>query len=205
MFTKMKNIDTAFRFARLFNFCFLGACVVVCCFMIYNMNQTLSASRGKVYVLVNGQLVQALSGARDIPVEVRDHVRSFHQLFFTLSPDEKAIQSQVTRALYLADGSARRIYQNMKESGYYSNLISGNISQSIEIDSIALDMNTVPLSFKCIGRQTITRPTSILTRSIVTQGFVRTGLVQSDNNNHGFMIEKWEIVENADIKTLIRP
>lgn len=204
MFTKMKNIDTAFRYTRLFNFCFLGACLVISCFMIYSSNKTLSANRGKVYVMVNGKMVEAVAMNRDIPVEIRDHIRTFHRLFFTLSPDEKAIQSQMTKALYLADGSARRVYQNMKEAGYYSNLISGNISQEIEIDSVELDMNTAPYRFRCAGKQIITRPTSILTRSIITQGYVRIGIVQSDNNNHGFMIEKWEIIENDDIRTMTR-
>lgn len=204
MFTKMKNIDTAFRYTRLFNFCFLVACVLLCCFMIYSMNKTLSENRGKVYVMVNGKLVEAIATERNIPVEIRDHLQDFHRLFFTLSPDDKAIQTQVTKALYLADGSARRIYQNMKEAGYYSNLISGNISQAIEIDSIAVDMQSAPYRFRCSGKQIITRPTSVLTRSIITQGYVRIGLVQSDNNNHGFMIERWEIVENEDLKTLIR-
>ena len=204
MFTKMKNIDTAFRYTRLFNLIFLAGCIVICCFMAYSTSKTLSENRGKVYVMVNGKLVEALAMNRDIPVEIRDHVRTFHTLFFTHSPDEKAIQAQITKALYLADASARRQYQNMKEAGYYSNLISGNISQTIEIDGIELDMNTAPYRFRCSGRQIITRPTSVLTRSIVTQGYVRTGLVQSDNNNHGFLIERWEIISNQDIKTSSR-
>ena len=41
------------------------------------------------------------------------------------------IQSNITKALYLADGSAKRQYENLKENGYYSNIISGNISQQI--------------------------------------------------------------------------
>ncbi|MFT3947166.1 MAG: conjugative transposon protein TraK [Agriterribacter sp.] len=204
MFTKMKNIDTAFRYTRVFNFCFLGACVIISCFMIYSTNKTISASKGKVYVMVSGKLVEAVAVSRDIPVEIRDHIRTFHSLFFTLSPDDKAIQSQVAKALYLADASARRVYQNMKEAGYYSNLISGNIAQTIEIDSIDVDMRTAPYRFRCAGKQIITRPTSVLTRSIITQGYVRTGLVQSDNNNHGFIIEKWEIIENGDIRTITR-
>lgn len=204
MFTKMKNIDTAFRFARRFNFLFLVGCVVLCCFVVYSTQRTISENRGKVYVLVNGKLVEALATERDLPVEIRDHIRMFHTYFFTLSPDDKAIQTQVARALYLADGSARRQYQNMKEAGYYSSLISGNISQAIEIDSIRLDMQAMPYRFTCSGVQTITRPTSILTRRIITQGYVRTGLVQSDNNNHGFLIERWEVVANEDMKVVNR-
>lgn len=204
MFTKMKNIDTAFRSIRLFMIVFLIACTLLCGYIVYSTHATLAAGRGKVYVLVNGQLVDAVARDRDYNVELRDHIRSFHELFFTLSPDEQAIQSQITKALYLADGSARRMYQNMKESGYYSNLISGNISQVIEIDSISVDMNSAPYRFRCSGQQVITRPTSILMRSIVTQGYVRTGLVQSDHNNHGFLIERWEIIENRDVKTINR-
>lgn len=201
MFKRMKNIDTAFRYVRLFTIIIVTGSLLLCGYMAHRTSATLIAGRGKVYVLVNGKLVEAIAEDRNLPVELRDHIRTFHTLFFTLSPDEKAIQSQITKALYLADGSARRIYQNMKEAGYYNNMISGNISQAIEIDSIELDMAKAPYPFRCTGRQYITRPTSVLTRSITTQGYIRTGLVQSDNNNHGFLIERWEIVSNPDIKT----
>ncbi|WP_018629618.1 conjugative transposon protein TraK [Niabella aurantiaca] len=201
MFRKMKNIDTAFRYVRLFTLVIVTGNLLLCGYIVYRTNVTLTANKGKVYVMVNGKLVEAVAMERNIPVELRDHIRTFHTLFFTLSPDEKAIQAQITKALYLADGSARREYQNLKEAGYYSNLISGNISQTIDIDSIELDMGVTPYKFRCIGRQYITRPTSVLTRSIVTQGYVRTGMIQSDNNSHGFLIERWEIVSNNDIKT----
>lgn len=204
MFSKMKNIDTAFRYIRVFNIAFLGGCVIICSFFIYQMNITLSENRGKVYVLINGKLIEAVAKDRDYLVEIRDHVKTFHTLFFTLAPDDKAIQSQVTKALYLADGSAKRVYQNLKEAGYYHNLIAGNISQAIEIEDITVDMSVAPFRFSCTGQQIITRPTSVLTRNIITHGYVRTGLVQSDNNNHGFLIERWEIIENKDIKTVSR-
>lgn len=200
MFKKMKNIDTAFRQVRLFTMMVVSGCVLLCVFVIYRTTKVLTVNSGKVYVLVNGKLVEAVAEKRNVPVELRDHIRTFHTLFFTLSPDEKAIQQQVTRALYLADGSARRIYQNMKEAGFYNNLISGNISQTIEIENIDVDMAKAPYRFRCVGKQYITRPTSILVRAIVTEGHIRTGLVQSDNNTHGFLIERWEIVENNDVK-----
>lgn len=40
------------------------------------------------------------------PVEAREHIRRFHELFFSLSPDKSAIESNVQRALYLSDESA---------------------------------------------------------------------------------------------------
>lgn len=204
MFTKMKNIDTAFRYMRTFSLFFLCGCVLLCGYMMYSTQKTLTATRGKIYVLVNGKLVEALAIDRDIPVELRDHISTFHHLFFTLSPDDKAINAQINKALYLADNSARRMFQNIKESGYYNSLIAGNISQTISTDTIALDMTRMPYRFTFTGTQLITRPTSLVTRSITTQGLIRTGLVQSGNNNHGFLIEKWEILQNTDIKTETR-
>ncbi|MCH5597931.1 conjugative transposon protein TraK [Niabella ginsengisoli] len=200
MFEKMKNIDTAFRQVRLFTMLIVMGAIIISVFVIYRTTKVLAVNNGKVYVLVNGKLVEAIAQKRNIPVELRDHIRTFHTLFFTLSPDEKAIRQQITKALYLADGSAQRIYQNMKEAGFYNNLISGNISQTIEIEHIEVDTDKKPYRFRCTGKQYITRPTSTLIREIITAGTIRTGLVQSDNNTHGFLIERWEIVDNKDIK-----
>ena len=103
------------------------------------------------------------------------------------------------RALYLADGTARRVYDNMKESGYYAGVISANISQRLSIDSIRLDLAGYPYAFRCYGQETIVRTTSVVTRSLVTEGYLRN-VSRSDNNPHGFLIERWTILENRDIK-----
>lgn len=49
------------------------------------------------------------------PVEAREHIRRFHELFFTLSPDKSAIESNIQRALYLSDESAIGYYRNLQE------------------------------------------------------------------------------------------
>jgi conjugative transposon TraK protein len=199
MFSKMKNIDSAFRHIRLFSLSFLLGCVVISCFMIYHTNKEVRRLRGKVYVLVNGKLVEALMMDRNIPVELRDHLYTFHRLFFTLSSDEKAIQQNISKALYLADESALIQYENLKEAGYYNNIISANITQTFQLDSISLDMNKAPYYFKCYGKLMLKRTTSTVMRNLITDGFLRTGLLQSDNNNHGFLIERWNIIDNRDI------
>jgi conjugative transposon TraK protein len=124
----------------------------------------------------------------------------FHYNFFTLDPDEKVIQSNITKALYLADATAKRQYDNLKENRYYSNVISGNISQTIDIDSIRININQYPFHFKCYARQRLIRTTSIVTRSLITEGYLRN-VSRSDHNPHGFLIEKWSTFENKDIKT----
>ena len=126
-------------------------------------------------------------------------VADFHAYFFTLDPDEKFIKAGLDRALYLADGSAKRVYDNLRESGYYASVIGANISQRIMVDSISLDMNGYPFYFRCYGTETITRSTSIVTRDLVTEGWLRE-VNRSDNDPHGFLVERWSILENRDLK-----
>ena len=66
------------------------------------------------------------------PVEAREHIRRFHELFFTLSPDKSAIESNIQRALYLSDESAIGYYRNLQEKGYFNRMIAGNISKTLE-------------------------------------------------------------------------
>ena len=205
MFKKMKNIDTAFRYVRGFTMLVIVGCVVICCFTLYKSYSLVAEMQSKIYILANGKALEAYASERkdNIPVEARDHVKVFHRLFFTLDPDDKAIQATITKALYLADGSAKRIYDDLKENGYYAGLISGNVNQTISVDSVAIDINEYPYRFRCYATQNIVRPTSITTRSLITEGALRN-VSRSDNNPHGFLIERWNIIENSDLKTVSR-
>lgn len=200
MFSKMKNIDTAFKYVRGFTMLVVAGSVVICCFTLYKSFQTVAKMQDKVYILAAGKALEAYASERkdNLPVEARDHVRTFHQFFFTLDPDEKVIKTNITKALYLADESAKRIYDDLKENGFYSGIISGNISQTIQIDSVAVDIRDYPYRFKCFARQNIIRTTSILKRNLITQGSLRN-VSRSDNNPHGFLIERFNTIENTDL------
>jgi conjugative transposon TraK protein len=202
MFKKMKNIDTAFRHVRGFSMLVIVGCVLICCFALYKSFSLVSQMQGKVYILANGKALEAYASDRkdNIPVEAKDHVKTFHQLFFTLDPDDKVIKTNLTKALYLADASAKREYDNLKENGYYSGIISGNISQAIKVDSVSIDIDQYPYRFRCYATQSIIRTTSIVSRSLITEGALRN-VSRSDNNPHGFLIERWNTIENRDIKT----
>ncbi len=205
MFKKMKNIDTAFRHIRAFTMLVIAGCVVICCYALYKSFSLVSQMQSKIYILANGKALEAYASDRkdNIPVEAKDHVKTFHTLFFTLDPDDKAITANITKALYLADGSAKRAYDDLKENGYYAGLISGNVNQTIAVDSVAVDINEYPYKFRCYATESIIRPTSITTRSLVTEGGLRN-ISRSDNNPHGFLIERWSTIDNRDLKTVSR-
>lgn len=202
MFQQLKNIDSAFKHNRLFSFLLMAISGVVCCYTVFKSYQLISETQARIYILSNGKALEAWSAERkdNIPVEAKDHVRMFHHHFFTLDPDDRVIQSNITKALYLADASAKRQYDNLKENRYYSNVISGNISQEIAFDSITISIDQYPFYFKCYAKQKLIRTTSIVTRLLVTEGYLRN-VSRSDNNPHGFLIEKWNTLQNHDLKT----
>ena len=202
MFSKTKNIDSAFKHIKYFSLLIIATCVFISAFVMYNSYKLAAETQEKIYILANGKALEAYSADRkdNIPVEARDHVRMFHHYFFTLDPDEKVILANITKALYLADGSAKKQYDNLKENSYYSSIMSGNISQEINVDSVYVDINRYPFYFRCYSTQKIIRPTTIVSRNLITEGFLRN-VSRSDNNPHGFLIEKWSTLENKDIKT----
>ena len=205
MFPKTQHIENAFQTIRLFTIIVVCGSFAVSGFTIWLAERIVGHMQDKVYVLAEGKALEAMAADRreNLAAEARDHIRTFHQAFFSLDPDEKVINANIGRALYLADASARHTYENLKENGYYSGIIAGNISETLAIDSIVLDTRTYPLYFRCYGTEKIVRPTSAVTRTLVTEGWLRN-TDRSDNNPHGFLIEKWTILDNSDLKVETR-
>lgn len=201
MFKQLKNIDTAFQHVKRFSYLFLAANVLVMCFGIYKFSQVIRLERQTVHILYHGKVLQAFASERksNLEVELRDHIKTFHQYFFNLSPEDVAIKAGIQKALYLADQSAKKAYDNLKEQGYYNNLIAANISQEITVDSTRLDVNQQPYRFTCYATQKLVRSSSTVYRRLVTQGTIRDLEAQTDNNPHGFLIQNWETLLNADV------
>ncbi len=201
-FKSLKNIETSFRQIRLFSIVFLVVCAALTGYSVWSSYRFAEAQRQRIYVLDGGKsLMLALSQdmTQNRPVEAREHVRRFHELFFTLSPDKAAIESNVKRALMLVDRSAFVYYQDMAEKGYYNGIISGNINQRVQVDSVVCNFDSYPYTATTHARQMIIRPSNVTERSLVTRCNLINS-VRSDNNPHGFTMERFEIVENRDIR-----
>lgn len=205
-FKSLKNIETSFKQLRIFGIVFLCMCALVTGYSVYSAYDFAEAQRQKIYVLDNGKsLMLALSQdlSQNRPVEAREHVRRFHELFFTLSPDKSAIESNINRALLLSDKTAFNYYKDLSEKGYYNRIISGNINQMIQIDSVVCNLNVYPYQVATYAKQMIIRESNITERSLITNCRLLNS-VRSDNNPHGFTIEGFEVRENKDIRVLTR-
>ena len=205
-FKSLKNIETSFKQIRFFGIVFVCLCATIVGFSVWNAYSFAEAQRQKIYVLDGGKsLMLALSQdlSQNRPVEAREHVKRFHELFFTLSPDKNAIESNINRALFLVDRSAFAYYKDLQEKGYYNRIISGNINQNLQVDSVSFNFDTYPYKAVTYARQFILRESNITERSLVTRCNLINS-VRSDNNPHGFTMESFEIIENKDLRVIDR-
>ena len=87
--------------------------------------------------------------------------------------------------------------RNLKEKGFYSNIMGTSAVFSIFCDSINFDKDK--MEFTYYGRQRIERRTSILTRELVTAGQLKR-VPRTDNNPHGLLITNWRTLLNKDVE-----
>jgi len=205
-FKSLKTIETSFKQIRFFGIVFICLCAGIMGYTLWSSYSFAEKQRQKIYVLDGGKsLMLALSQdlSQNRPVEAKEHVRRFHELFFTLSPDKNAIESNINRALFLVDKSAFRYYKDMQEKGYYDRIISGNINQAIRVDSVTCNFNNYPYQVVTYAKQMIIRESNITQRSLVTRCDLINS-VRSENNPQGFTMEHFEILENRDISVVER-
>lgn len=205
-FKSLRNIESSFRQIRLFTVVLLAICACVTLYALGKSYAFAERQRQKIYVLDQGKsLMLALSqdAAQNRPVEAREHVRRFHELFFSMAPDQAAIESNIGRALFLSDKSAYGYYKDWNEKGYYNRIIAANITQTVAVDSVRCDFERYPYHIVTYARQMIIRESNVTERSLITECDLQN-TVRSDNNPQGFMIERFRILENKDLRTIER-
>ena len=135
------------------------AVIIVIAGLIFSY-KIVSDSRKSIYVLDNGIpiLVKQTDELLNRPVEYKAQIELFHRLFFTLAPDDQYIKENIEKSLYLIDDSGKKEYTNLREKGFYNQIISSNSIQSIRTDSIQLDLENKKFLF--VGKQMINRKNS---------------------------------------------
>ena len=105
-FKTLRNIENSFRQIRLYAIAFAVLCISVVGYAVWQSYRFAEEQRQKIYVLDNGKsLMLALAQDASInrPVEAREQVRRFHELFFTLAPDKNAIESNMGSHKFYGD------------------------------------------------------------------------------------------------------
>jgi len=194
----LKKLENKIRLVLIIASLFLVGCVVISLGSLFVARGMVADAHKKIYVLDGTVpiLVKQTTMDETFEVEAKSHVEMFHNLFFTLAPDDKYIDYTIKKAMYLIDESGLAQYNALKEKGFYNNIIGTSTICSIFCDSIKLDKQN--LTFTYYGRQRIERRTSILIRQLVTAGNLRR-VPRTENNPHGFIIFGWRTLQNKDL------
>ena len=147
-----------------------------------------------VYVVDKGSTLMATiaSGSIQRDLEVEDHVRRFHELMFNLAPSSESQRRNLEQALHMADRSAYDWWQDQSESGYYARLVSANITQEIQIDSVRFSLQQYPYPARLYGKVFLTRESNITAYEFVSECRL-SDVPRSRSNPHGLMVERFAV------------
>ncbi len=202
-FKSLKNIESSFRQLRLFGIVYLCACTLLVGYSVWKAYRFAEAQRQKIYVLDEGKslmlaLAQDLSQNR--PVEAREHVKCFHELFFSLAPRQERHRGKHTaRPVPCRPLGIRPLPRPCRAGVLQPCHIGQYHTQRIEIDSVKCDLHSYPYDVVAYSRLSIIREKSVTERSLVTRGRLINS-TRSDNNPHGFILESFRVVENRDLR-----
>jgi len=197
----IKNIENKIRLALFIALGSFITSIIIAVIVSVSAYQQVSSARENIYILDNNVPILAKQTNMQLnrPAEYRAHIDLFHSIFFSLTPDDKYIEYQMKRAMYLVDESGALQYNNLKEKGFFNSILSSSSVLTLQTDSIQLDM--VNKRFIYYGKQIIDRRSSTVTRSLITTGNLKD-IPRSDNNSHGVLITNWKTLENKDLSNV---
>jgi conjugative transposon TraK protein len=157
--------------------------------------------RQKIYVLNGGvpMMADRTDQSMTMGIEAKAHINLFHELFFTLAPDETYINYNLERAMYLIDESGLVQRNTLQEKGFYNNIVSASAMCGILCDSINFNENTKEFTY--YGRQRIERKTTVLYRELITKGKIKQ-TIRTEKNPHGMLIIDYKTILNKDLQTI---
>ncbi len=206
--TSLKELETSSKILRLIVISIALCTLLLVCFGFYKSSKTIEQIRKSIYVPTRGESMEMLVSknyTENRRAEIENHLRLFHEMFYTLVPDEKFIKDRIeNRALYLGDKSLKEEYEKLTEAKYYTKLIAADANQSIHIDSINIDYASYPFRAAVYSTMKVIRRSNITERSLITACQLINIPARSERNPHALSIEQFEVITNQDIKVYER-
>lgn len=200
-----ETIETSFKKMRLITVASIASGVAVALGAVYIAGRQMVSNNDNIYVIDRGSAVMAARSGEDAyrDLEVRDHIERFHELMFNLSPNSESIRRNLDRALTMSDRSAYEYWSDLSERGFYSRIVSANISQEIVIDSVTVDMSSYPYQAKTYAKVFMLRESNITAYDFESSCRL-VDVERSQSNPHGLMIEKFRVSRNENLGTRYR-
>lgn len=196
------TIETSFRKLKFITVVSIASGVIIALGAVYISGQQMLSNNDNIYVIDRGSAVMAARSGQDAyrDLEVKDHIERFHELMFNLSPNSESIKRNLDRALVMSDKSAYDYWSDLSERGFYSRIVSANISQEIVIDSVKVDMSSYPYQAKTYAKVFMLRESNITAYDFESSCRL-VDVERSPSNPHGLMIEKFRVSKNENMGT----
>ena len=196
------TIETSFRKLKFITVASIASGVIIALGAVYISGQQMLSNNDNIYVIDRGSAVMAARNGQDAyrDLEVKDHIERFHELMFNISPNSESIKRNLDRALVMSDKSAYDYWSDLSERGFYSRIVSANISQEIVIDSVKIDMSSYPYQAKTYAKVFMLRESNITAYDFESSCRL-VDVERSPSNPHGLMIEKFRVSKNENMGT----
>lgn len=190
---KLFEIDNKFKHARLLTIISLLSFSAIAITSIIFTNQNVSDFTKRIYVVNKNKQFEAMVSDinQNRSAEIRYHLSRFHDLFFTISPDPKAVDLNMEKAFYLGDESVKRLYDDLIERNFFKNMIQGNVNQTVKIDTIFVDTSTYPYKAETSFVIFQTRATGNTTKR-GTSTCLLEDVVRTTNSPNGLIIRNFK-------------
>ena len=196
------TIETSFRKLKFITVASIASGVIIALGAVYISGQQMLSNNDNIYVIDRGSAVMAARSGQDAyrDLEVKDHIERFHELMFNISPNSESIKRNLDRALVMSDKSAYDYWSDLSERGFYSRIVSANLSQEIVIDSVKVDMSSYPYQAKTYAKVFMLRESNITAYDFESSCRL-VDVERSPSNPHGLLIEKFRVSKNENMVT----
>ena len=195
------DYKSAFKTSMIFFALVCCCCVVAVILMAVYMHRELEKQYAMIYVMdKSGAISTADRNELDVSgrlFEYEDHVKTFYRKWYVF--DESSFEPNIESALYLIGDVGKTMYQKYMEDHVLRTLKQMNMSVTVEIRDVQIDMNTMPRTGYITGIQTIKRTKGSVSRNMNCT-FELWDVSRSRNNPHGVKIEKWDVINNSVIE-----
>ncbi|SHJ40968.1 hypothetical protein [Aquimarina spongiae] len=192
----LKNIPASFALAkRSLLYCLLVSIIISVSSLVWAFVTT-NTIKNTAFVLTKDGQAAMMKGISLTEVdefrnpEIKNHIKMFHEGFWEI--DQFNYERRINKALYLSGRSGKQLYQTLQANGHLAKIVSQNLTQSIEIDSIKINDKITPYQAKLYGKLRVSRTDQKAeTVNDFKAQFVLHNVSRTDQNPHGLLIENY--------------
>ncbi len=198
----LSNIENGVRTLRVALYAVVITNVVTVLFAFVYTRIFVSRQNERIYAL-EGRTPLMMALGQNVKdnreAEAKAQLEEFHRLFFAINPDTKETQFNMQKALKMSDISVANKYKQLETNGYYRQVEEAGVRIQYRCDSIQIDFTRYPYAAAIYGRTCINRQSGNTIRRLITTCELRN-VSRTENMPHGFLIERFEISDNTDLK-----